>query len=421
MSLRVLSGTDVERISSNFEPTELQCLMAQVFDAVTSLASTLSPKNSPMAGRSNTPRSTTQTPHRTTISTENHHVLFMPARMAADTAEYSDSGVRASGTSVKIVSVPKSSSPGGLPATTLVLDEHNGSVKAMVNARKLTALRNAAGQLIYLFTFKSMLDLPNTGSLLSTSLAFTNGTPRRIVAFGAGNQIEAHVNLYLRFFHGIQNCTIVNRTANDRFKFLVQRLSSSFPQVQFTPLENLSAAAEVEEEVSSADVIICATSSAIPLFPSRWVRAGTQIVLVGSYTPEMQEIDTDLVKRATLPHFQGRESNAKPLLVVDSWDACSKEAGELIKANLSRDDVRELGEMLPRDSSGRLDLDHLNTLLLSKQATEPLDIDRQPDFTGPVTIFKSVGIGLQDVAIASAVVQKAEELGIGTVVDGYDD
>ncbi|KAJ2920534.1 hypothetical protein H1R20_g16560, partial [Candolleomyces eurysporus] len=421
MSLRVLSGTDVERISSKFEPIELQCLMAQVFDAVTSLASNSNSKNPPLAGRSNTPRPATQTPHRTTISTENHHILFMPARMDAGPAEYSDSSVRASGTSVKIVSVPKASSTGGLPATTLVIDEHNGSVKAMVNARKLTALRNATGPLVYFLTFKSVLSLPNTGSLLSTSLTFTNGTPRRIVAFGAGNQIEAHVNLYLRFFHGIQKCAIVNRTANDRCKSLIKRLSSSFPQVQFTPLENVSDATEIEEAVSSAGVFICATSSRVPLFPSHWVRAGTQIVLVGSYTPEMQEIDTDLVKRATSPQFQGRESNAKPLLIVDSWDACAKEAGELIKANVSRDDVWELGEMLPRDSSGRLDLGHLTTLLLSKEAMEPLDMDRQPDCAGPVTIFKSVGIGLQDVAIASAVVQKAEELGIGTIVNGYDD
>ena len=39
--------------------------------------------------------------------------------------------------------------------------------------------------------------------------------------------------------------------------------------------------------------------------------------------------------------------------------------------------------------------------------------------TGPITMFKSVGVGLQDVAIACAVVDKAEELGIGTRVDGY--
>jgi ornithine cyclodeaminase len=257
--------------------------------------------------------------------------------------------------------------------------------------------------------------------LLSTSLTITNNTPRRIIAFGAGNQIEAHIDLYLRFLPGMQNCTIVNRTVNDRFKSLINRLSSSFPKVQFTPLENTPAATEVEEAVSSADVIICATSSTVPLFPSRWVKAGTQIVLVGSYTPDMHEVDTDLVKRATSRHFEGHESNVKPFLLVDSWDACSKEAGELIKANIVRDDVRELGELLPRDPSGRLDFAHLNAILLSKQTSEPVIVDCEPDFTDPVIIFKSVGIGLQDVAIASAVVQKAEELGVGTIVDGYDD
>ena len=143
MSLRVLSGAQVESISSALKPHELPCLMAKVFDAVTTLSSSLGFGDSQQVGRAIASSSATQIPHRTTILTENHKVLFMPARMADDSA---------SETSIKIVSVPKGPSPGGLPATTLVIDELDGSVKAMVNARKLTALRNAAGQLIPLLS-----------------------------------------------------------------------------------------------------------------------------------------------------------------------------------------------------------------------------------------------------------------------------
>ena len=61
-------------------------------------------------------------------------MLFMPSR-AAD----------AGGTAIKIVSVPSGGGAEGLPATTLVMDETTGRVRGVVNARKLTALRNACG------------------------------------------------------------------------------------------------------------------------------------------------------------------------------------------------------------------------------------------------------------------------------------
>ena len=79
-------------------------------------------------------------PHRSTVSSHNHHALFMPSRLAP-----------LAGTAVKIVSVPTAQAPAevkgkGLPASTIVLDEQTGEVAAVVNARKLTPLRNAASE-----------------------------------------------------------------------------------------------------------------------------------------------------------------------------------------------------------------------------------------------------------------------------------
>jgi ornithine cyclodeaminase len=91
---------------------------------------------------------------------------------------------------------------------------------------------------------------------------------------------------------------------------------------------------------------------------------------------------------------------------VDSRSACLAEAGELISAGIEGRQVVEIGELVSFGEDGEL-----------------LDAERQPlpvkigSTTGPVTIFKSVGVGLQDVAIACAVVQRAEELGLGTYVD----
>lgn len=123
MSLLVLSGVDVDRVASRFTPFELQELMARVFQLLSA-----SPPHSP-------PR--TVTPHRTLIQMENHTALFMPARICHSTLN---------GTTLKTVCVPTSSSDiRGLPASTIVMDEATGAVKAIVNARGLTALRNAAG------------------------------------------------------------------------------------------------------------------------------------------------------------------------------------------------------------------------------------------------------------------------------------
>jgi hypothetical protein len=122
MSLLVLSGSDVEQITSKLTPSELQILMARVFRSLSS------PIQSPP---------TKFTPLRTSIPTMNHTTLFMPARMSEKPII---------GTTVKVASVPRNpGDTGGLPASTLVLDEASGAVKAIVNARSLTALRNAAG------------------------------------------------------------------------------------------------------------------------------------------------------------------------------------------------------------------------------------------------------------------------------------
>ena len=131
-NLLVLSASDVAQITASFSPTELQCFMAQVFLSLTRQRRSLEHEAA-------SSRSETQLPHRTTISMRNHKALWMPARFCPA----SDPGNAS--TSMKIVCVPQGGRGEGLPASIIVLDEDTGSVKAVVNATKLTALRNAAG------------------------------------------------------------------------------------------------------------------------------------------------------------------------------------------------------------------------------------------------------------------------------------
>ena len=127
MSLLVLSGQDVVQVTATFSPNELVALMASVFSRLSSPSSATNANSSIIQ------------PHRTVVPTTHHTALFMPSRVG---------GAR---TTMKVVSVPAPDAPTdvkarGLPASTLVMDERTGAVRAVVNARLLTALRNAAGE-----------------------------------------------------------------------------------------------------------------------------------------------------------------------------------------------------------------------------------------------------------------------------------
>jgi ornithine cyclodeaminase/alanine dehydrogenase-like protein (mu-crystallin family) len=238
--------------------------------------------------------------------------------------------------------------------------------------------------------------------------------PESIVAFGAGSQIEAHLDLHLRHFPSLKRCTIVNRSRNHRALSLHKKISDKFTNVTVgllapTPKGTGSESeSDVKRALGHADLVICATSSTIPLFPSAYVREGTHIILIGSYKPDMKEVDRDLISRSL-----------KGTLLVDSKDACLREAGELIDARVQPEELKEFGQLLPADSQGDLDLRALDKVL---DEHRPKKTDLERSFEGPVSIFKSVGLGIQDVAIAVAVVQKALDSSgqIGTVIPKYD-
>jgi ornithine cyclodeaminase/alanine dehydrogenase-like protein (mu-crystallin family) len=214
-----------------------------------------------------------------------------------------------------------------------------------------------------------------------------------LVAFGAGSQIESHVTLLLATYPSITNVTIVNRTINDRVTALLSSLRADHPAARFNAISSQDDPRDqVESAVRQADCVCCATPSTTPLFPSEWVRPGTHIILVGSYKPEMVEVDTALIRRARI--------------VVDSRSACALEAGELIGAGLAAEDMVEVGELLrsmPARGVVEADSERVAQILSGRD----------------VTVFKSVGVGAQDVAISIAAVEKAIEHQIGTRVSYF--
>ncbi len=128
-----------------------------------------------------------------------------------------------------------------------------------------------------------------------------------------------------------------------------------------------------DEAVGQADVISCATPSHSPLFDDSSVRPGSHVNAVGAFTPAMVELPPGLVRRS--------------YVVVDDFDAAAAEAGDLIQAG----------------SEPSTTLFHLLA-------------GNHPSIDAEVTIFKSVGIAIQDVAAAQRALENAAIAGIGTVL-----
>jgi len=138
-----------------------------------------------------------------------------------------------------------------------------------------------------------------------------------------------------------------------------------------------------ESLLEQADILCTATSSSTPLFDGNRVRPGMHINGIGSYTPDGRELDTATVKRSKL--------------IVDWAEACLSEAGDL---------------MIPLDE-GAITTDHIHAelgeIVLGRKPAREKDEE--------ITLFKSVGLAIQDAATAKLVYDKALEAGIGTAID----
>ncbi|KAH7336753.1 hypothetical protein B0J17DRAFT_700161 [Rhizoctonia solani] len=342
--LLIISADDVEHlIRTAVKPEEVVQCMARVFEMVS---------GSEIGEGVTSEHDRVQQPPRLTTLSPAHATLYMPSRLPAPATESSSIY-----SAIKVVSVSRTGGEGGLPGTTLVLDEKTGVARAVVNSRALTALRNAAG------------------SVLATRLLGPK-TPAHLVLFGAGLQIRQHARLMIQTYPSITHCTIINRSLNDRFTELLADLTMEFLTLRLEGL--VSGAQNIEPAVRNADIICTATSSNQPLFDSKWLKDGAHVNLIGSYTSTMREADTGLIKRA------GRQ------VVVDEAKSCLVEAGELIDAEMKEEELVEIGT------------------LVRPGAVEAVERVRQ---AGNVTVFKSVGVGAQDVAIAALMVELAEKDG----------
>ncbi|KAG0056583.1 hypothetical protein BGZ83_004365 [Gryganskiella cystojenkinii] len=318
---------------------------------------------------------------------------------------------------IKIVSVPKTDSKNGLPGVTLVMDNETGEPRGLVNARLLTALRTAAGSaLATRAVFAAKRQNNNNNNTADYTNSIGGGSPSlTLVIFGSGAQAKAHIQLLVHVLpQEIKTVVICNRTL-PRAQELVQELTAHYPGIDLwafsmstgeTTSRPTMDTPNLQQIVSSADILCTCTNSREPLFNGDWVQQGTHVNMVGSFRPDMHEVDQTLIQRA--------------FTLVDARHECEEEAGELILAikESGYDGIlAELGHIF--DSEGKFNVEKMPPQFGSLPS--PVVDRTSKSVSGStfrnVSIFKSVGIAAQDVAITSLVLEKAEAMQLGSVVD----
>lgn len=266
------------------------------------------------------------------------------------------------GLGVKVVSVYPTNAERKLPtvlALVTLLDAETGQPLAILDGTFLTALR--------------------TGAVSGQATALlARDDVQTLLCLGAGAQAFTQIWAVCTARPGIQRILIHSRTPA-RAEHLVQRLRAELPEIG----AKAQVAPDLATATAAADVICTATSSSTPVFADADVRPGTHINAVGAYTHTMQEIPAETVARATV--------------VVDAVDAALAEAGDLViplEAGLVTREAlsTELGQVIAGDRPGRPNAE-------------------------AITLFKSVGNAVQDIAVARYAVEQAQQRGLGQRVE----
>ncbi len=278
---------------------------------------------------------TSHVPQRSIVSMNNMDLFLKPAYNE-------DLGKIA----VKIITQKKDRNIQGIPAilgVVLLVDIKTGAIVAMMDGAYITALRTGAA------------------AGVATKLAAPENA-ETVALFGCGAQGR-------RILEAVCNVRKIKRA------FLFDLSNDKTHQFR-DEMENrlgITLIADMKHKnLKDADIICTATSSERPLFTISDIPEGVHINAIGSYRPEMQELDPSVI--------------LKGKLFVDSRQSVLKESGDLIKPiaeNIFNESVieAEIGDLINRKSLIRSD-------------------------DNEITIFKSVGLGVQDLFMANMIFEK---------------
>ncbi len=233
----------------------------------------------------------------------------------------------------------------------LVFDDDHGRLRAIVDATSITAIRTAAVSGVA----TDLLAAPGAGDL---------------ALIGAGTQAHTHLAA-MACVRPLRRVRVFSLPAGSAEEFARREERGTGLTVEV--------AGSAEEAVRGADIVCTVTTATEPVLRGEWLAPGAHINAVGAYSPTTRELDTRAVARARL--------------YVDRREATRSEAGEFLLAQAEGaigDDhiVGEIGEVLTGAAPGR----------------------GAPD---EITLFKSLGLAVEDLAAARHVLDKARERGAG--------
>lgn len=265
---------------------------------------------------------------------------------------------------VKIVSVYSGNAAKGLPvvpATMVLLNSATGQVCALLDGTYLTRAR--------------------TGAVAGAATELLARRDSRVFALiGTGGQAEGQLEAVLTVRPGLEKVLVYSRNFEkaDAFaKAMSEKYGEKFGV-------SITAAASSEEAVKDADIITTATTSNSAVFEGRFAKKGVHINAVGSYTPDMAEIDEYTVTHA-----------AK--IYTDTNEGVLSESGDLIQP-------MEKGTFMESDVTGELG-QLINGRIPGRESDDEM------------TLFESVGTAVLDIVTAQRIYERAEELDMGTVIE----
>ncbi len=273
-------------------------------------------------------------------------LLLMPAWAIASGGETGRIGV-------KIVTVFPDNGKRALPSIYgqyLLLDGTTGQSLALLDGTMLTKRRTACASGLA----SRYLSRPDSSTLLM---------------IGTGALAPELVRVHAKV-RPIRDVAVWGRTPAQAER-LATELAATLPTAIGRPVA-VRAVADRKAAVAGADIVSCATLSRAPLVEGAWLREGQHLDLVGAYTPEMRESDDTAARRARV--------------YVDTRAGAIKEAGDIVQPLASGaigegDIAADLFDLARGQRAGRL-----------------------PGDTATITLFKSVGAALEDLAAAELAV-----------------
>ncbi|WML34246.1 ornithine cyclodeaminase family protein [Clostridium sp. OS1-26] len=261
--------------------------------------------------------------------------------------------------SLKIINIfPKNIDKGiiSAPAQVLLVDGTNGFVNAILDGTYVTQLRTGAAS-------GAAFDILARKDAKKGALIGTGGQ--------AATQLEAMI-----VARDLEEVKVYDLNF-ERTKAFAANMQEELKEYG----TKIVAAESSDEAIEDADLIITVTPSSKPVFDGSKVKKGATISCVGSYQHHMQEMDPVILTRASKIYF-------------DSEEAVLSEAGDILipleNGTITKDDFTgDLGEVILGNVVGRENDDE-------------------------IIVFKTVGIGTQDLITAKYIYDKAIEQGIGT-------